>query len=122
MGTCGCGYTTDANKNCNGTHRVVQAVKADIVKDLEANGFAEASAHVKGEKAEKQSFATANEVFQFLTLVQKLLPVQESVFQRSLITMPNETVDSYTFQWVALANLKKLRMVHCSWHRMSRRG
>ena len=53
MGTCGCGYTTDANKNCNGTHRVVQAVKADIVKDLEANGFAEASAHVKGEKAEK---------------------------------------------------------------------
>ena len=54
MGTCGCGYTTDANKNCNGTHRVVQAVKADIVKDLEANGFAEASAHVKGEKSEKQ--------------------------------------------------------------------
>ena len=53
MGTCGCGYTTDANKNFNGTHRVVQAVKADIVKDLEANGFAEASAHVKGEKAEK---------------------------------------------------------------------
>jgi len=53
MGTCGCGYTTDVNKNCNGTHRVVQAVKADIVKDLEVNGFAEASAHVKGEKAEK---------------------------------------------------------------------
>ncbi|MCX6513330.1 MAG: hypothetical protein NTW88_00450 [Actinobacteria bacterium] len=53
MGTCGCGYTTDANKNCNGTHRVVQAVKADIVKDLEANGFAEASAFVKGEKADK---------------------------------------------------------------------
>ena len=54
MGTCGCGYTTDVNKNCNGTHRVVQAVKADIVKDLEANGFAEASVHVMGEKAEKQ--------------------------------------------------------------------
>jgi hypothetical protein len=32
---------------------VVQAVKADIVKDLEVNGFAEASAHVKGEKTEK---------------------------------------------------------------------
>ena len=53
MGTCGCGYTTDANKNCNGTHRVVQAVKADIVNDLEANGFAEASAFVKGENADK---------------------------------------------------------------------
>ena len=53
MGTCGCGYTTDVNKNCNRTHRLVQAVKADIVKDLEANGFPEASAHVKGEKTEK---------------------------------------------------------------------
>jgi hypothetical protein len=31
----------------------VQAVKADIVKVLEANGFAEASAHVNVEKAEK---------------------------------------------------------------------
>jgi hypothetical protein len=53
MGTCGCGYTTDANKNCNGTHRVVQAVKADLAKDLADNGFAEAAAFVKGEKAEK---------------------------------------------------------------------
>ena len=53
MGTCGCGYTTDANKNCNGTHRVVQAVKADLAKELAANGFAEAAAHVKGEKTEK---------------------------------------------------------------------
>ncbi len=49
MGTCGCGYTTDANKNCNGTHRVVQAVKADLAKELAANGFAEAAAFVKGE-------------------------------------------------------------------------
>jgi len=53
MGTCGCGYTTDVNKNCNGTHRVVQAVKADLAKELADNGFAEAAAFVKGEKAEK---------------------------------------------------------------------
>ena len=53
MGTRGCGYSTDAYKNCHRTHRVVQAVKADTVKDLKANGFAEASAHVKGEKTEK---------------------------------------------------------------------
>jgi hypothetical protein len=32
---------------------VVQAVKADIFKDLEANRFPEASAFVKGEKADK---------------------------------------------------------------------
>jgi hypothetical protein len=31
----------------------VQAVTADNVKDLEANSFAEASVHVKGEKAQK---------------------------------------------------------------------
>lgn len=37
MGTCGCGYSTDANKNYNGTHRVVQAVKADLAKELAAN-------------------------------------------------------------------------------------
>jgi hypothetical protein len=42
MGACGCGYTTDPEKNCNGTHRVVQAVKTDI-----AQGFAEASEVVK---------------------------------------------------------------------------
>ena len=55
MGTCGCGYTTDVNKNCNGTHRVVQAVKADIVKDLEANGFAEASATSRAKKPKSSS-------------------------------------------------------------------
>jgi CDGSH-type Zn-finger protein len=53
MGTCGCGYSTDANKNCNGTHRVVQAVKADLAKQLAANGFAEAAVFVKAERTEK---------------------------------------------------------------------
>jgi len=43
----------DANKNCNGTHRVVQAVKADLAKELDVNGFAEAAAFVKGEKSDK---------------------------------------------------------------------
>lgn len=53
MGTCGCGYTTDSNKNCNGTHRVVQAVKADLAKELIAKGLTEAAALVNGEKTEK---------------------------------------------------------------------
>ena len=47
MGTCKCGYSTDAEKNCNGTHNVVKAVKADIIAKLEANGFAEASDYLK---------------------------------------------------------------------------
>ena len=50
MGTCGCGFTTDPDKNCNGTHRVVQAVKADIAKKLSDNGFPEAAEFVKTEK------------------------------------------------------------------------
>ena len=47
MGNCSCGYTTDPEKNCNGTHRIVQAVKADIAEKLEANGFPHASEYVR---------------------------------------------------------------------------
>lgn len=37
MGTCSCGYTTDPNKNCNGTHKVVKRVKEDIKINLLSN-------------------------------------------------------------------------------------
>jgi hypothetical protein len=47
MGACGCGYTTDEQKQCNGTHRVVAAVKADIAAALAAKGLDEASQLVK---------------------------------------------------------------------------
>ena len=47
MGACGCGYTTDPEKNCNGTHKVVKAVKEDIIAKLEADGFADAAEHLK---------------------------------------------------------------------------
>lgn len=50
MGTCTCGFTTDPEKNCNGTHRVVQAVKADITGKLTAAGFNDASDFVKNDK------------------------------------------------------------------------
>ena len=46
-GTCRCGYSTDEKKNCNGTHRVVSAVIADIVASLEAKGFTDAAEQVK---------------------------------------------------------------------------
>lgn len=36
MGTCKCGFTTDEEKNCNGTHKVVKAVRDQIAKDIEA--------------------------------------------------------------------------------------
>jgi len=47
MGACGCGYTTDPEKNCNGTHKVVAAVKADINAKLESNGFEPAADFLK---------------------------------------------------------------------------
>ena len=48
MGACACGYTTDPEKNCNGTHNVVKAVKADLIAKLEANGFGDAAELLKG--------------------------------------------------------------------------
>jgi hypothetical protein len=50
MGTCGCGFTTDPDKNCNGIHRVVQAVKAEMAEKLTAAGFNEASDFVRNDK------------------------------------------------------------------------
>ena len=47
MGACVCGYTRDEEKNCDGTHKVVKAVKADLAEKLEANGFPHASEYVK---------------------------------------------------------------------------
>jgi hypothetical protein len=48
MGACVCGYTTDPEKNCNGTHNVVKAVKADLIAKLEAGGYDDAALHLKG--------------------------------------------------------------------------
>ncbi len=50
MGACQCGYTTDPEKNCNGTHNVVKAVKADLAVKLEAAGFLHAAEFVRNDK------------------------------------------------------------------------
>jgi hypothetical protein len=47
MGACTCTYTRDEEKNCDGTHKVVKAVKAELVEKLEANGFPHAAEFVK---------------------------------------------------------------------------
>lgn len=36
MSTCKCGFSTDEEKNCNGTHNVVKAVRESIAKEIEA--------------------------------------------------------------------------------------
>jgi CDGSH-type Zn-finger protein len=35
MGTCKCGFSTDEEKNCNGTHKIVKAVRDQIAKEIE---------------------------------------------------------------------------------------
>ena len=47
MGACVCGYTRDPEKNCDGTHKVVTAVKEDTAEKLEANGFPHAAEYVR---------------------------------------------------------------------------
>ena len=36
MGTCKCGFSTDPEKKCNGTHKIVKAVREKIAQDIEA--------------------------------------------------------------------------------------
>jgi hypothetical protein len=47
MGACTCTYTRDEEKNCDGTHKVVKAVKAEMAEKLEANGFPHAAEYVR---------------------------------------------------------------------------
>ncbi len=34
MGQCKCGFTTDPENQCNGTHNVVKAVRDSILKEI----------------------------------------------------------------------------------------
>ena len=36
MGTCKCGFSTDPEKNCNGTHNVVKSVREQVAQEIEA--------------------------------------------------------------------------------------
>ena len=61
MGACTCTYTRDEEKNCDGTHKVVKAVKAEMAEKLEANGFPHAAEYVKNNQfLPKITFAEFN--------------------------------------------------------------
>ena len=36
MGQCKCGFTRDLDKNCDGSHKTVKAVKDEITKKIDA--------------------------------------------------------------------------------------
>lgn len=46
MGKCKCGFSTDSEKNCNGTHNIVKAVREQIVKDLQSIDLGEENNHL----------------------------------------------------------------------------
>lgn len=39
MGACKCGFSTDPEKNCNGTHNIVKEVREQIAKEIEEIGL-----------------------------------------------------------------------------------
>lgn len=43
MGTCKCGFSTDEEKNCNGTHNVVKQVRESIAREIESINLNEGS-------------------------------------------------------------------------------
>jgi len=50
MGTCKCGFSTDEEKNCNGTHNVVKAVKDSIAEEIEKIDLTNSSLNALGMK------------------------------------------------------------------------
>jgi CDGSH-type Zn-finger protein len=51
MGQCRCGFTRDLEKNCDGTHKVVKAVKDDIINKIEAIEIEDSVTNAVGMKA-----------------------------------------------------------------------
>lgn len=47
MGACSCGYTTDPENNCNGTHKAIRSLKAKIVEELKNQEWHEAAEFVR---------------------------------------------------------------------------
>lgn len=50
MGTCKCGFSTDEEKNCNGTHNVVKAVRNSIAEEIEKIDLTNSSLNALGMK------------------------------------------------------------------------
>jgi len=48
MSECKCGYTTDEQNNCNGTHKVVKKVKEDLLKKIDEINLGEDSDQLNG--------------------------------------------------------------------------
>ena len=48
MGQCVCGHTRNEEKNCDGTHKVVKAVKEQIAQKIEAIDLGEENNQTNG--------------------------------------------------------------------------
>jgi CDGSH-type Zn-finger protein len=52
MGKCGCGYTTDKEGMCNGTHKAVKALREDLIKAVDAIKIESSVTNAVGMKAQ----------------------------------------------------------------------
>lgn len=48
MGQCRCGHTRDIEKNCDGTHKVVKAVKEEIANKIDGLSLGEENEQLNG--------------------------------------------------------------------------
>lgn len=48
MGQCKCGYTTDKDNMCNGTHKAIKALREDIASQIEAISLGEENNQING--------------------------------------------------------------------------
>lgn len=48
MGQCRCGHTRDIEKNCDGTHKVVKAVKEEIANKIDCLSLGEENEQLNG--------------------------------------------------------------------------
>lgn len=57
MGQCRCGYTRDEEKNCDGSHKVVKAVREDIANKIELIPIEESKTNALGMRIQAVTIA-----------------------------------------------------------------
>lgn len=62
MGQCKCGHTRDVEKNCDGTHKVVKAVKEEIANKIDSLSLGEDNAQLNALGMRMLAARTAREI------------------------------------------------------------
>jgi CDGSH-type Zn-finger protein len=57
MGLCKCGFTRDEEKNCDGSHKVVKAVREDIANKIELIAIEDSKTNALGMRIQAVTIA-----------------------------------------------------------------